>query len=156
MSLDRKKALQMVDNDSEALTIHVIMCCIWGNKFGCLKHWVNSEISNYIVNASEITVKNRKGRLKESEYMDTLFGFFGESKQDARNAINSFKRTIEEKEGNTFDVTEELVDNTYYLFKNIRIKYASTISSMNVNDSLSRNEVSSYIFNLLSDCDIAL
>lgn len=83
MSFDRKKVVSRLESFSKRIVEHVAMCILYTSNYPSYRHWVEDEISTWILEANEMTVRGNK-RLKCSDYADLLFGEFGDSKTDAR------------------------------------------------------------------------
>lgn len=139
MSVPRAKAIDILKAYSETLAYHLVKCVVYGDELGQdnFKHWVEDEICEYLSIANDVLTKPKNRKLKEKDYLDTIFADIGTTKQDANIVIRRFRIENKRKQSYPdFIVSPELIDNVFKTFQNT-IAYMLPIltSSNNLNAS---------------------
>ena len=121
----KRQALIRLSLHSQNIDDHVIKCVVYGRQMPeNLHHWIQ-ELSTWLAEADSITCKSK---IKESEYIDQVFGMFGDSVGDAYLNLKQFKfRYVDQlKEYPDFVIDSTIIDrlfDTYLSITEESLKY---------------------------------
>lgn len=116
MAIPRKNALDKLSSYSDVLERHVIECVVYKNSLGCMDHWIG-EIASWLNTANRI---NCKVALKESDYIESLFGAFGDEKSDAVLDLEVYQRSdLRRNSYPEFEITDELINDLFDTFNKL-------------------------------------
>lgn len=120
MAVPRKVALKRLSSDAEALKDHVIKCVLYSDiRQDDIYHWIHDEICSWLERASSV---KSDSKLKQRDYLNTLFSEFGSDLSDARWALQEFKKEYCIKSANPypdFQITDDIVTDTYIAFQSL-------------------------------------
>lgn len=128
MSNSRRVVLDKFVSLSRSISEHTIKCIVYRNAYGCLDHWIH-EIASWIHAANVIKCKSK---LKVSDYTDALFGYFGDSREDARNELEWFQLSSDYRNYSDFEVSEDLIEDVYTTFQKLINTCVSILISKDV------------------------
>lgn len=87
----RKKARDTINNYAYKLNEHIIKCIIFGKyRPDFVDHWVG-ECANWLVECDKNHIQ--QANLKESDYRDTIFEFFGDNHSEVEYGLIHFEKT---------------------------------------------------------------
>lgn len=114
MSFPRSEAIAKMSNLSSVLNEHLIECVVYSEmKYLTVPHWVG-ELAAWMNRANKIKCKTR---LKKQDYLESIFGSFGDSLIDADVNLDEYKRNnarkLESYKYPDFEITEELIKSLY-------------------------------------------
>lgn len=116
----RSEAISTLSNMKDTVGEHIIKCVVYHDERpDTLMHWVK-EISACLKHADKIT-----GRcaLKERDYLEHLFGSFGDTREDAEWTLDNYQfkneRRPEHEQYPEFEITDELVNRLYAISRAI-------------------------------------
>lgn len=113
MAIPRKNALEKLSSYSDVLERHVIECVVYKNSLGCMNHWIG-EIASWLNSANRV---NCKVALKEEDYLESLFGAFGDERSDAELDVEVYQRSdLRKNSYPDFDITDKLIDEVFNTF----------------------------------------
>lgn len=120
IELPRNQALAKMSSISENINEHTIECVIYKKlKYLTVDHWVN-ELAVWMYRANKIKC-NRK--LKENDYIQTVFGAFGSDMIDADVNLDEYKRNNLKKSLQNqypdFEITEYLIADLYDKYQKV-------------------------------------
>ena len=116
MANSRSVVLDRFVSLSRNISSHVVKCIAYGDSYSCLDHWIH-EVASWIHAANATKCKSK---LKAADYVDTLFGYFGDDRADAENELQWFQLSHEYTHRySQFEITDDLINQTYSVFQNI-------------------------------------
>ena len=116
MANSRSVVLDRFVSLSRNISNHVVKCVAYKDSYSCLDPWIH-EISSWIHAANATKCKSK---LKATDYVNTLFGYFGDDRADAENELQWFQLSSEYSHRySQFEITDELIDQTYSAFHNV-------------------------------------
>ena len=137
MSMDRSRAVSRISGISKSFTEHIVKAVVYKNTTDNLKHWVD-EISEYLSIVNDITVKPKDKKLKVADISRSLFGEFGDARNDANIILRSFALEVRHsKEYPDFIVTDDLTNALYFAFQLI---YSETLPILTVKNSYTKDD----------------
>lgn len=138
MAFERRRAVDSLYNLSDELSRHIIKCIAYGNTLNCLSHWIK-EICNFLSIANRITIKPNNKKLKESDYLNTLFSSMGTDLADAQIQIESFIlfNAHSQEPYPPFELTDEISAQVFNAFNSVKDYMLPILTSSN---SLTAND----------------
>jgi hypothetical protein len=95
-------------------------------------HWIH-EIAVWLQRANTLKCKSK---LKKADYIDSLFGYFGNDIEDARNNLETYQlwnaRSMATEHYPDFEITEYEVDRLYEVYQNLIEVCVPTLLSGNI------------------------
>lgn len=120
ISIKKREAINMFYQYSDPIAYHLIECVIYNDSLNKLDHWIN-EIANSLSLVNKYKIKPRNKKLKSSEYKNSVFASFGDSKEDAKSVLSVFKldNLIRDDSYPDFEITDEMINCVYMTFQNV-------------------------------------
>lgn len=148
MSQSRKVVLNRLVALSDVINRHIIECVVYRDSLSStLPHWVH-EIAVWLQRANTLKCKSR---LKARDYEDSLFGYFGDDKEDARNNLIMYQlwnaRSMNPDRYPDFEITDDMVDRLFSVYRDITTVCEQTLVS---GEMLSVNEWGNLISPILT------
>lgn len=116
MSYPKSKALQILDANSKQLNAHLIKYVLYKDiRKDSKHHWIN-EMSAWLNSANRVTCKSK---LRERDYEDTLFGWFGTTIDDAEINLELFYNEYVKRSPKPypeFEITPSIVNDLYDVY----------------------------------------
>lgn len=108
---------------SKVLNDHVLKGVIYGDSLGYSSHWID-EISTWLYLCSKVSCKSK---MKPSLYKQTLFSWFGETKEDCESNLYDFmfKYVDRSKKYPSFEIDKPLIEHLYKVYTELANKTIS-------------------------------
>lgn len=134
MAMPRHTVLQKLSNVSPQLNEHIIKCVVYHDVSpSTIPHWV-TEIAAWLRYADRL---KSKSQLKAVDYQNTLFGSFGDEKDDADINLTEFQLFNNEKRDDRypdFEVTSDLITQLFQTYQNLMNACTPLLLSKDVHD----------------------
>jgi hypothetical protein len=151
MAYQRSMAIKKISGYGEKIDEHIIKCVVYKNTTGNLWHWVHDELATWFDAINQTYVKgNGSGKLKEKDYADNVFGWFGDAFGDARINLSSFRVGVAEL-GNVypdFEITYELQRELFEVDQAILSTFPKIFSQ---NNSLTKEDLFQMLWEILGE-----
>lgn len=117
MSFTRKECLAKLENLSPIINEHLMKCVIYSEELhNTLNHWTN-ELAAWLCKANGY---KSTSRLKEADYINSLFVDFGEDINDAEANLSIFQaHNDRSKEYPQFEITDELCNQLFDTYQKL-------------------------------------
>ena len=114
----KASALKQLSANSENLNSHIIKCVVYKYILPEAMHHWTQEIANYLYDADAIVCKSK---LKSQDYIDTVFGMFGDSQGDAYLNLKQFKARYvsSSHEYPEFDINSDAIDDLFDAYRSV-------------------------------------
>lgn len=110
MAVPRKEATSKLNSYADVIQRHVIECVVYKDSLGYLHYWIG-ELAIWMNTANKVVCKSP---LKESDYVDYLFGTFGDDRNDAEVDLQAYQKSdLRTDCYPDFEVTDELIDELF-------------------------------------------
>ncbi len=137
-----------LNSHSGVILEHIAKCVLYGKNHRDYTHWIDTELSCWISLLGSLKSKNNK-KLKRQAYEDTLFGYLGTTKEDAKYNLE-IENLDNQKKTPPFPavkITDDLVSKMFLACKEIKESMIDLI--LNSKDEVSKDEVRSKLHNIL-------
>ena len=120
MAFPRKKALKIISDLSDNIDEHIIETVVYGELMPDTKHHWISELAVWMCKVNRVKCSSN---LKEKDYINALFSTFGTTKEDAELNLSAYYSKVHRnsyfKDYPDFEITDELIDSLFYVYKDI-------------------------------------
>ena len=136
MAITRADAISRLRSFSETVELHLLNCILYGDSSGDYNHWVNQELSSWMVAANRILLKGNK-KLKKADYEDYLFGKLGDAEDDAFVALTAFQLHYTGAHSKVnppypnFELDEQITSDVFEFFREVKSKMCEILSQPN-------------------------
>ena len=119
MSYTRSKARSLIDSLSKQVNTHILKYIIYYDvRPDDRNHWLD-ELSTWFERVNRISSKSN---LKRRDYAETLFGWFGDTREDAEINLEFFYDEYVKYASDPypeFEITSKLVNQVYSAYRNV-------------------------------------
>lgn len=121
MAMTRRDAMEDMHSISKELCYHIIKCIIYGESNDAFNHWVK-EICAFLEFANDMEIKPKNRKLKEQDYLDTIFALMGDTQNDAYIRIFKFKydNGHDTNPYPEFNIDSDLINRVFTAFNSIK------------------------------------
>jgi hypothetical protein len=151
MAYQRSKAIDEISKYDDPIHENIIKSVVYGNSTGNLHHWIYDELATWFDAVNHVLVKGTKsGKLKEKDYVDNTFGFFGEDFNDASVGLQIFYdiQVQYKQKYPEFEITYEIQRNVFDAYQNILSKFPKIFSQRN---NFSKNDFARMLWEILGE-----
>lgn len=165
----RKKELEaMCDKYTDVIYEHVLLIGIFGDSLNTLNHWA-TELSSFLSRINEKETNGTKsGKLKKEYYKGNLFFNHGDSIDDIKSDIISFRdiyclfkdtptnpyilnsARYKERTYPYFEVTPEIINRTWELYNLLAEEMSNLLSNRN---KVSQSDIKNMILTLFREVE---
>ena len=121
MSFPRKKALKLISDLADNIDEHIMECVVYQDMLSTTSHHWISELAVWMCKVNRIHCSSK---LKERDYIDSLFSAFGTTKEDAELNLSAYYSRIHRngyyKDYPDFEITDELIDSLFEVYTQIK------------------------------------
>lgn len=120
MSFGRKIIIPKLENYAKVINAHVIECVVYSEiRYLTIRHWVK-ELAAWMNAANKLKCDSK---LKERDYLKSLFAEFGNNVLDAEVNLDQYKlhnsELPEDKQYPDFEITDNLVNNLFKAYQGV-------------------------------------
>ena len=132
MSIPKAKAEQRLDHYSRMMSEHLVKCVIYPSS-DSYNHWIEDGLASWLSKSNEYTVKPLNRKLSASSYIDHLFGYLGEDRNDAKILLTDFQidNQYADLKYPEFELSNQLINTMYAVCNAMVTTVASTLSTKN-------------------------
>lgn len=112
MAMERSRLKAKIINISKKLEEHMLKCIVYENATNDLKHWI-TEISSYIGDIANDTIKPNNKKLTKEQYCSYLFGYDYDDLSNMSTLLNSFKLDMEKQKYPNFNIDNNLKEKCF-------------------------------------------
>lgn len=150
MSQQRKKIINYLDGVSKEVAMHIAKCVMYGNSLGRYDHWIH-ELAIWISDGNDMVCKPNDKKLKSEDYEDSIFGFLGDARSDAKVNLHELQRYNKKFEDESYPYVEDDDEMIDRMFNASQLIIRKLVPIMSVKNNLDRRDIEGLIHDALDD-----